>query len=85
MESVYEVLDGDFRQLIDPAAPLRKRWTGAAFGEGPAILRPLDISSGQISRTIVSFATTNVRTRSQCSVTPADLPAAIPSIGKDGS
>jgi gluconolactonase len=36
MGSVYEVLDDDFSQLIDPAAPLRKRWTGAAFGEGPA-------------------------------------------------
>jgi gluconolactonase len=36
MEDVYEVLDGDFGELIDPAAPLTKHWTGATFGEGPA-------------------------------------------------
>jgi gluconolactonase len=36
MEDVYEVLEGEFRELIDPAAPLTKHWTGAAFGEGPA-------------------------------------------------
>jgi gluconolactonase len=32
----YEILDDGFRQLIDPASPLIKLWTGAEFGEGPA-------------------------------------------------
>jgi gluconolactonase len=36
MQDLYEALDSEFRALIDPAAPLTKHWTGAAFGEGPA-------------------------------------------------
>ncbi len=36
MDEPYEVLDGAFRELIDPAAPLETLWTGADFGEGPA-------------------------------------------------
>ena len=36
MLDVYEVLDNDFRKLVDLAAPLTKHWTGAEFGEGPA-------------------------------------------------
>ena len=36
MQDVYEVLDKDFRRLIDLAAPLTKHWTGAEFGDGPA-------------------------------------------------
>lgn len=36
MNEVYEVLHSDFRNLINPDAPLTKHWTGAAFGEGPA-------------------------------------------------
>ena len=32
----YEILDDDFRELIDPASRLVRLWTGAEFGEGPA-------------------------------------------------
>jgi gluconolactonase len=32
----YEILDDDFRELIDAASRLVKLWTGAEFGEGPA-------------------------------------------------
>ena len=37
MLNIYGLLDEHFRELIDPAAPLMKRWTGAEFGEGPAL------------------------------------------------